>query len=185
MFRSRPSHKADMDDLFEWGTIVRPQGIRGEMKVDTDLDDEGFLSGIRTVTVQLADRRRTLKVLSLRRQGEAVVIGLDTVGDRNAAELLRGARLLLTRKDHPLPEDTNLISDLIGCRIIGINSQNNIGIVKSVTRFPAQDVYTYTDGQNEWMVPALKKVFPRVDVEAKTIFADETMLLQTSVMQER
>ena len=174
-----------MDELFEWGIIVRPQGIRGGMKVDTELDGEDFLSGIHTVTLRLRELSRTFGVRSLRRQGGSVVIELESVVDRNAAELLRGARLLLSKKEHPLPENTNLISDLIGCRIIGINSQNHIVTVKDVTRFPAQDVYTYTDGQSEWMVPALKMVFPRVDVDTKTIYADETLLLQTSVLQER
>ena len=174
-----------MDEFFEWGVIVRPQGIRGGMKVDTELDDEEFLSGIDRVVVRHGGLSRPCAVRSVRRQSGSVVIELEDVNDRNAAELLRGARLMLTKKDHPLPENTNLISDLIGCRIIGINSQNNIGTVKDVTRFPAQDVYTYTDGQSEWMVPALKMVFPRVDVESKTIYADETLLLQTSVMQER
>ncbi len=174
-----------MQDMFEWGVIVRPQGIRGGMKVDTELDDEAFLAKIHTVYIGEKEMRRSLKVRSLHRQGGAVILEADEIRDRNAAEQYRGAAIWLTRADHSLPEDTNLISDLIGCRIIGINSQNNIGTVTEVLHLPAQDVYTYSDGQRAWMVPALKKVFPRVDVETKTIFADEAMLLQTSVMQER
>ena len=174
-----------MGSMFEWGIIVRPQGIRGGMKVDTDLDEAEFLSGIHTVYIGENGEMRPCRVRSLHKQNQAVIIELENAGDRNAAEALRGKRLFLTRADHPLPENTNLISDLIGCRIIGINSQNNIGTVKDVSRFPAQDVYTYTDGQNEWMVPALKAVFPTVDIASGIIYADEALLLQTSVMQER
>ena len=174
-----------MDSMFEWGTIVRPQGIRGGVKVDTDLDDPAFLSRIHTVYIRDGGEMRPCGVRTLKRQGRAVILELENADDRNAAEALRGKTLFLTRSDHPLPENTNLISDLIGCRIIGINSQNNIGTVKDVSRFPAQDVYTYTDGQHEWMVPALKTVFPTVDVESRTIYANEALLLQTSVMQER
>ncbi len=174
-----------MDQLYEWGIILRPQGIKGGMKVDADLKDEGFLSGIHTVYIREGGETRAYPVRSLRLQNRAVILELEAACDRNAAETFRGKHLFLTRSDHPLPEDTNLISDLIGCRIIGINSQNNIGTVKDVSRFPAQDVYTYTDGQNEWMVPALKSVFPKVDIESQTIYADEALLLQTSVMQER
>ena len=174
-----------MDSVFEWGVIVRPQGIRGGMKVDTDLSDPIFLSRIHTVFIRENGEMRSYGVRSLKLQSQAVIMELDNANDRNAAEALRGKSLFLTRSDHPLPENTNLISDLIGCRIIGINSQINIGTVKDVSRFPAQDVYTYTDGQHEWMVPALKTVFPTVDVESRTIYANEEMLLQTSVMQER
>ncbi len=174
-----------MDSMFEWGTIVRPQGIRGGVKVDTDLDDPAFLSRIHRVFIRDGGEMRPYGVRTLKRQGRAVVMELENADDRNAAEALRGKTLFLTRSDHPLPENTNLISDLIGCRIIGINSQINIGTVKDVSRFPAQDVYTYTDGQHEWMVPALKTVFPTVDIESRTIYANEALLLQTSVMQER
>ncbi len=173
-----------MDELFEWGIIVRPQGIRGAMKVETDLNDKGFLDGIRTVMVREKGHDTPFAVRSLGVQNRSVIIELEGISDRNGAEGLRGRHLFLSRADHPLPKDTNLISDLIGCRIIGINSQNNIGTVKDVSRFPAQDVYTYSDGQNEWMVPALKSVFPRVDIETRTIYADEALLLQTSVLQE-
>ena len=174
-----------MDSLFEWGIIVRPQGIRGGMKVDTDLNDPAFLSRIHTVFIRVGGEMKPYGVRTLKMQNQAVIMELENTDDRNAAEAFRGKTLFLTRSDHPLPENTNLISDLIGCRIIGINSQNNIGTVKDVSRFPAQDVYTYTDGQHEWMIPALKTVFPTVDVESRTIYANEALLLQTSVMQER
>ena len=174
-----------MDSMFEWGIIVRPQGIKGGMKVDTDLNDPSFLSRIHTVYIRDGEEMRPYGVRTLKLQNQAVIMELENANDRNSAETLRGRSLFLTRSDHPLPDNTNLISDLIGCRIIGINSQNNIGTVTDVSRFPAQDVYTYTDGQHEWMVPALKTVFPTVDVESRTIYANEAMLLQTSVMQER
>ncbi len=173
-----------MDDLFEWGIIVRPQGIRGGMKAETDLDSREFTEKIRSVFIEENGQMKEYAVRALSGGRHAVIIELDTINDRNAAERMRGRRIFITRKDHPLPENTNLISDLIGCRILGINSQINIGTVKDVTRFPAQDVYTYTDGQNEWMVPALAMVFPKVDIETHTIYADETLLSQMSVKQE-
>ncbi len=115
-----------MDSMFEWGTIVRPQGIRGGVKVDTDLDDPAFLSRIHTVYIRDGGEMRPCGVRTLKRQGRAVILELENADDRNAAEALRGKTLFLTRSDHPLPENTNLISDRRAARMDGSGTEDGI-----------------------------------------------------------
>ena len=93
------------------GTILKPQGIRGELKVKPYTDSPEDFKEFKNLYLDGEKRR----VLSVRVGDGMVFLGLSGVPDRNTAELLRGKNLELDRDEAPEPEEGRYyIVDLLG-----------------------------------------------------------------------
>ena len=98
-------------DKITVAVILKPQGIRGELKVKAMTDSADTLEAFNSVLIDGAE----YSVLSLRCSGEFAYIVLKGVADRDSAELLRGREIEVYREDMPpLPEGRYYIADLIG-----------------------------------------------------------------------
>ena len=86
-----------MQEQIVIGEVLKPQGIRGEVKVKPLVDDPADLKKVRKVFIGGAE----YKVLSARTDAQAAYFALSGVADRNAAELLRGRQVLADRADLP------------------------------------------------------------------------------------
>ena len=97
------------------GTILKPQGIRGELKVKPYTDSPEDFKEFKNLYLDGEKRR----VLSVRVGDGMVFLGLSGVPDRNAAELLRGKNLELDRDEAPEPEEGRYyIVDLLGLAVV-------------------------------------------------------------------
>ena len=135
-------------------TVLKPQGIRGEIKVKALTDSASDLVPIKKISIDGVE----YSVLSVRAQGEYAYLSLKGVADRNCAELLRGKEICAEREDlPPLPEGRYYIADLIGC-----------AVVTEMT--PAKtDIYTLSDGAKTITFAAADGVISDIDVTAKRI----------------
>lgn len=152
------------DDKITVAIVLKPQGIRGEIKVKAMTDSADTLKAFKSVLID----GESYSVLSLRCQGEFAYMVLKGVADRNAAELLRGKEIEVNRADMPAPPDGRYyISDLIGCTVV--NERGDIyGEVTEVT--PAKtDVFTLNKDGRNIMFAAAEGVIVSVDEEAKKI----------------
>ena len=151
-------------DRLSVAVIVKPQGIRGEVKIKALCDSAEDLKDVKRVYIDGVE----YGVLSVRAQGEIGYISLKGVFDRNQAELLRGKEIMAEREDMPeLPEDTFYIADLIDCEVVTQNGEY-IGKVISVT--PARtDIYTILTPKGEVSFPSADGVIDTVDTENKKI----------------
>lgn len=165
-----------MEDLLTVATVLKPQGIRGEVKVKVLCDDADDLKALKRVYIDGAE----YGVLGVRGQGEFAYLALKGVFDRNAAELLRGKDIEALRSDLPeLPEDTYYIADLTGCKVV-TTSGDIIGEVAAVT--PARtDVYTLITPKGEVSFAAAEGVIESVDVENKIITVNKKRFREVSV----
>ena len=159
------------------GTILKPQGIRGEVKVKYFTDSPQDVKKFGRVFIDGEAR----KIMSFRFDGEAVYLGLYGIADRNAAELLRGKQVLADRLDAPaLDEGTYYIIDLLGSKIITETGKELGELIKIVPA--ATDVYTLKQGDREILFPAVKGLVLEVNVEEKVITINEERFLQVAVL---
>lgn len=145
-------------------TILKPQGIRGEVKVKAMTDSADDLLAFKTVLIDGV----AYSVLSVRAQGEFAYLALKGIADRNAAELLRGKDIEVDRSDMPaLPDGRYYIADLIGCSVL--NERGDIlGEVEDVT--PARtDVFTLEKDGRKITFAAADGVITEVDITLKKI----------------
>lgn len=158
-------------------TVLKPQGIRGEIKLKTQTDAPEDVKNFKRVFIDGVE----YKVLSARvAQGSAFVC-LRGIADRNAAELLRGKEVLALREEAPeLPEGRHYIVDLIGCEVRA--GEKVFGVVEDV--IPAKTaVYALTNGKKEVTFAAAEGVIISVDVENKVIEVDEKRFSEVSLEQ--
>ncbi len=159
------------------GEIVRPQGLRGEIKVKPLTDDPDRFFDLRRVRV--GNDTRTLHCLRV--QEGFVYARLEGVYSREAAEGLRGTLLYVHRDEAvALPEDTEFICDLIGCEATDTEGKVH-GVLADVLQPGGADVYVFKGPEGDLMVPALKRVVLTVDVRAKRILLDAEGLRETAV----
>lgn len=173
-----------MQEYIMIGEIVRPQGVRGEVKARPITSDYRRFEGLKEAFLQEGDVYTpvTLKVRSV--SPDSIILTVGETKDRDEAERLRG-RFLFVDRAHTveLDEDSTLICDLIGLR--GIDTEGTeIGTLKDVLQPAANDVYVFHGPRGEVLVPALKRVVKRVDLTAGTILMDAQALRETAVYDD-
>ena len=159
------------------GEVLKPQGIRGELKVKTYTDFPEDVQAFGKVYIDGVQ----YKILSFRVGGENYCfLGLRGVPDRNAAELLRGKKLEGDRADAPeLEEGQYYIVDIIG---LSVETENGevLGTVKDVALL-SSEVYTIEKDGKEIRFPAVKGVVLKVDLENKKLIVDKKRFDEVSV----
>lgn len=160
------------------GRIVAPHGIRGEVRVQpwTDVPDR-FRPGMR---VYVHPGPGWTEVESARPfRGGLVLVRLRGVGDRAAAEALRGARLLIRREDRaPLPEGAHYTLDLLGWPVTTPDGVQ-VGRLRDVLRMPAHDLFEVelsTGGRA--LVPAVRALVRIDEAERRLVVEPVPGLLE-------
>ncbi len=154
-----------MQEKLVIATILKPQGILGEIKVKALTDSSEDLKGFKKILIDGVE----YSVLSVRAQGDFAYLGLKGIADRNAAELLRGKDIEVFRADIPaLPEGRYYIVDLIGCSVI-TGRGDVLGEVVDVT--PAKtDIYVVSNAAGKQITfAAADGVITDIDVQARKI----------------
>ena len=166
-----------MTDTLTVGVVLKPQGIRGELKVKPYTDTAEDFAAFRRVFLDGEE----YKVLSVRTGGGAVFLGLRGVADRNAAELLRGKEVVIPRSEAPEPEEGRYyVADLLGCDIV-TEGGKVLGKLKDV-RQASTDVYTLFDGSRDILFPVADGVVVAVDMENGTITVNEKRFYEVAVL---
>ena len=147
------------------GEVLKPQGIRGELKVKTYTDEPGDVKKFGTVYIDDVP----YKILSFRVGPDgAAYMGLRGIPDRNAAELFRGKKVEGDRADAPeLEEGRYYIVDIIGlpCET---ESGEFLGTVKDIKNL-ASDVYTIEKDGKNILFPVVKGVIKDIDLVNKKV----------------
>ncbi len=152
--------------------IGRPQGLRGEVSVEVRTDDPAgrFVVGAELRTDPASAGPLTLA--SVRDQSGRTILGFEGVGDRTAAEGLRGILLVVDADDEPGAEDEWYDHQLVGLRAETPDGRE-LGTVAAVQHLPAQDllVVRSTAGE-EVLVPFVTAIVPEVDVAGGRLVMD-------------
>ncbi len=128
----------DPKPLVVLGVIGAPHGVKGEVRVKSSTADPLAIGDYGPVT--LPDGRR-LKVKSVRPGGEVVIVKLEGVNDRDAAEALKFLTLSVPRAKLPPPDDED---DFYHADLIGLRCETGegvlVGTVAAVHDFGAGDI---------------------------------------------
>jgi 16S rRNA processing protein RimM len=167
--------------FLEIGKIVGAQGLQGEVKVYPDSDfPERFLEpGTRWLLRSGATEPQPIKLVQGRYlAGKGLyVVQLAGISNRDQAEALQGAKLLVPEGDRPpLEEDEFHVRDLIGLEVFDQTTQVLVGTVlrvlsagndllevqRSVSEVPGQKPQTV-------LIPFVKAIVPVVDLSQHRI----------------
>ena len=156
--------------MFEIGTVVKPQGIRGELRVFPTTDDPTRFSLLvgEEITLRIGSAERQYKLLQARTHKNLQIIKLEGVNDRNTAEtLVCGVIIIPDNKALPLEEGEYYVRDLIGLNV-ETEVGEHVGTITNVLNTNANDVYVIEAAEGDsFMIPAIKSVVLSVSVADK------------------
>ncbi|KAB8319974.1 ribosome maturation factor RimM [Tolypothrix campylonemoides VB511288] len=170
----------------EIGTIVAPQGLRGEMRVypNTDFPERFEVAGTRWLLRPGEAEPQPIELLSGRYvEGKNLcIVKLASVENREQVEELRGCKLLVKDCDRPqLGEDEYHVVDLLEMQVFMQESGELVGTVVDV--IPAghdllevqlhqqhnKGQTTKDKKQKTVLIPFVKAIAPVVDIAARRI----------------
>ena len=159
------------------GEVLKPQGIRGELKVKTFTDYPEDVKAFGQVYID----DKPYKILSFRVGNDgAAYVGLRGVTDRNMAELFRGKKLEGDREDAPaLEEGQYYIVDIIG---LSCETEDGeiLGKVTNVSNL-SSDIYTLEKNGKNILFPAVKGVVKKVDIENGKLIVNKAIFDEIAV----
>ena len=167
------------------GEIVRPQGIRGEVKLKHFTDDPYRFEDLETVYIKRGQAYQPIGVTGARVQKDDVYLTLEGIVDRNEAEKLRGTQLWVDRANAvELDEDSVFIADILGAKAYDTQG-HEIGVLKDVLTPGGVDVFVFKTAKGTMMMPALKTVILTMDADEGRIVLDENRLEEVALYEDR
>jgi 16S rRNA processing protein RimM len=148
------------------GTITRPHGILGEVKLQLKPEYDGVITTLKQVTVNGGP---PVQVNGCRPHQGALLLRLASVPDRNMAETLRGAKIAVERKT--LPKRTSgafLADDLLGLTVIDMAGQK-LGELIEILYTGSNDVYVVQTDDDQLLLPAIESCIKAINLDEGTM----------------
>lgn len=150
------------------GRIVRPWGIRGEVKVRVETDfPHRFAPGQRFYILG-----RPYRCRSARLQGGFAIVKLEGVDTRDDAEALRGLTLEIPASEvPPLPPDTYYHFQLRGLEVWTTGGEP-LGQVVEILSTGSNEVLIVEGPRGQVLIPFIRAVVQAVDLEGGRILVE-------------
>lgn len=163
--RGSGSHKRRPEPRFlAVGRVVRPFGIRGELKVELFTEYPEQLGRLRTV--YLGPQAEPQMIEGVRLHQDAALFKLSGCDDRTTAEALRGVLVQIAWEDAvPLEEDEYYEHQIVGLTVVEEDG-TLLGRVTEIISTGANDVYVVVGPEGELLLPAIESVILEIDLEA-------------------
>ncbi len=157
------------------GWVVKSHGTSGELVVAprTDWPNERFAPGAVLTVAPAGDPRRPLTVQSARPHQGRLLVRFAEVANRDAADALRGAGLLVDSDELPLAGDPEEFHDheLEGLLVRTVEGAT-VGVISGVRHGHGPELLAVDTGRGETLVPFVREIVPAVDLSAGTITID-------------
>ena len=104
---------------FYIGKIVKPQGVKGELKLATSIDNNDMLKNITTVFV--GENGEECEVVKIVYRLGFIYLTIKNCTDRNMAELYRNKKVYAQKQQIQTKQNEFLVEDLIGLDVYDEN----------------------------------------------------------------
>lgn len=152
------------------GSIARPHGVRGELKVKLFFEESVALDGAERVTLRSPKGvLRECVVEAVRGTRKAPILALAEVRSREDAEAVRDHEVLVERASlPPLEPGEYYLVDVVGCEVFV--KEKRFGRVVAVRPDPSVDTLVIEDdAKKRFEQPLLEHFVERVDVGARRV----------------
>ena len=171
-------------EYFLIGQVLRPQGVRGQVKVRPDTDDPARYKLLDTVYLKKGDRYEPISISDVSVRDGFVFCTLNNATTCEEAEAMRDTMLYIDRAHAVDPgEDGDFICDLIGCRVIDTKG-NEMGTLKDLLQPGANDVYVIKMKKGMMYLPAVKHVVTETHTKDNYVVVDEERLPEVAVIED-
>ena len=173
-----------MQDYLLIGEITKPQGVQGELKVRPITCDPWRFEELDFAFVKDGENYKKVSISVRKVNEDAVFLRMEGVLTRNDAETMRGTQLFIDREHAvQLDEDSAFICDLMGLKGV-LTDGSEIGKIIDVMQPGGNDVYVFKGKRGEVLVPALKSVVVKVDLNEGTMLLDSDRMAEVAVYDD-
>jgi 16S rRNA processing protein RimM len=155
------------------GRIGRPHGVRGEVTIEVRTDDpeQRFAPGTALATDPAG--AGPLVVERARWNAGILLLAIEGVHDRDAAEALRGTLLVVDSADIPALDDPDEFHDheLVGLTVVTTDGES-VGKVAEVLHHGQDLLVVRRPSRDEAYVPFVKALVPEIDLEKGLLVVD-------------
>lgn len=157
-------------ELVAVAEVVSPQGNRGEVKAVPLTGHLERFDALRAVVAWKDGTERPLTLTAWRAWRGFVILGFAELATIGEAETLRGAMICVRAEERAaLPADEYYHDDLFGLQVL-TEEGRPLGRIAAILVTGANDVLVVKDeAGEEVLLPALREVVLRVDLQAKTM----------------
>ena len=158
-----------MENMIKIGKVTGAQGLRGEVRVYSYAENNDRFEKLDKVW--LGDEEHIIE--NVRFHKNLVILKLDGITDRNAAEKVRNREVFMGEDElEQLPEGEYYVKDLIGLEAVDTEG-STIGKVTDILQNTPQDVYEIEkkDGKKA-LIPAVPDFLKKIDIEKGVIVFD-------------
>lgn len=155
-------------DLFEIGRVLRPRGLKGQMRCFSFLSSHELANSLTEVYFQtdkgISESYFLQNIIFSGKFFFLSVVGIDSpeiAGKMSGADVLAGNIHL-----HPPEKDEYYWKDIIGLEVLTETGQL-LGKIESIFPTGSNDVYVCRNDQKEILIPAIKDVITKVDLVEK------------------
>jgi len=164
------------DTLLLVGVIARPHGLRGELVVEvrTDSPEERFAPGAELVARRAGAPDGVLTVESSRPHSGRLLVRFVEAPDRDAAEALRGIKLVVDVGSLPPPSDPDEFHahQLEGLRV-ELADGAVVGTVREIAHGPGGELLVVArEDLPDALVPFVTAIVPVVDLDGARVVLD-------------
>ena len=150
------------------GTIAKAQGIKGDVKLNLDIEFEK-IKNLKEMVVG----GRKYAVADLQNKPNGIFAKFVGVEDRTLAENMRGLDVEVDRNDlNELAENEFYFEDLIGAKVVDEAGQN-IGEIEDIEQYGAADVIVVNQNGRLYSVPFLNDIFIKFIASEKMMIVDK------------
>jgi 16S rRNA processing protein RimM len=163
----------DPTDTVVVGRIGRPHGVRGEVTVEVRTDDPDLRFAPGAVLRTEPAGRGPLTIAGRRWHREVLLLSIDGVESREAAEELRDTELHVPVAELPALEDPD---DYYDHQLVGLAARlpdgTDLGTVAAVRHEGADLLVVRRVGGGELLVPFVTAIVPTVDLAGGSLVVD-------------
>ena len=150
------------------GKIVGVHGIKGFVRVQYWCDSAQFFCQFSRFFTD-ENETNVLYKDSASAHGNVALLKIKGIDTPEAANSLRGTVLYIARQDAKLPKGKYFLEELIGCSVIDNATEKVLGKLSEVSQTGANDVWHISDGEKEYLFPAVKEFIEEIDIDTAVI----------------
>jgi 16S rRNA processing protein RimM len=154
-------------DLFVVGEIVKTRGLRGCLKVLTQMETQNIIAGLESVYLEdVLGQRKSHDVRTFTASGKFLFFELKDITDIDSARELVGYKVLIPGDMlEELPEGEYFWRDIIGLDVYD-DEGKHLGVIESIFPTGSNDVYV-CKGEREILLPAIAEVICHIDIDKR------------------
>ena len=153
-------------EYLECGLVRSPHGVRGILNVESWCDSPRVLAKQKRVYILGRDGSyKEIKVISASPAPDKVLMGLEGIDSREAAQGYKNTVLYLHRDDIPVPKGAMLIADMIGLPVVDFDTGRVYGEISDVRDGVRYKLYTVKTDTGEVILPGVDEFIKEITEE--------------------